>query len=1435
MMKRAEPQTVRSRPSTAQLNFLSRDSLLRTVVFATIIISLFPVLVYGTVSYYRSRAQVQSLVSSQLANITSSGAQQLTDFAANRKNALDRLVGEETFSSLLVRIARESQSGQTIQDAQSLRVQQFLSGPAAASGETLFQYMVILDPGGNILISNNTQWERSTFAGVAPAQHPAITAALARDANQAAFLYDPFPPFQNQFALLLEREFSSPALTGKYTVLTFSTAPVAVTVLKQAAGFFPGARAFYYVEGFDGFLGAGAEPALSHLPQAPAILAAISPSLTSVGNPQPLHYVSYNQTAVLAYVKNVSDLNLSLVLEVPTQNLYGQIPVLDMYNLLMIVFSVIILAGFAYLGTTQIVNPLLQLNQIARGLANGDFKLRVQIDRRDEIGQLAESMNRLGVELGVLSSSMEGKVDQRTAQLATASEIASLAASYTTLEEVSEKTVSLINEHFNFYHTAILLVDETGTALVLQSASGESAERIVRRKARYPFSEKSSAGEVAQTNKARLINDLSDPIKDLPDARAMALVPISNPNKVFGVLEVYSQRVDDFDADTLFVLQSLANQVAAALQNAHLHSTEQVDPEENAFLYGLARQIVEAADEKLIVDLVLKALPQFQHTCAFIDFHPTNLHILGLYDDHTKKFEGFLNRIDIPTAHYYEEIAAGIPIFVQNIAQPNNYDNVLSFFLRRGCASAVIIPSMHNGSVTKLLILGFYETEYVNQARLQPYYFLADMITTALDRSNALNQLRERLTNQQMLASFSSALALEDNLDDIYRVMHEHVIKILGADVGFLIAIGNPKTGMIEIPYAYENNQIVTLAPLPPGQGLIAYIMQQKEALLLSKDAESRAIEMGAHIVGKPARSWMGVPLIAGSQIIGALVFQDHQNENRFNENDLNLFTALASQISSAIRSVELSASLAEANRAYARHKEWVDTWLSNTQDLVMVKNAHGQITRASQSALKAFQLDPGQMAGKSDFDIFPQDIALQSAKEEIQLMSDQKAKFESQEQLAINGKTLWFSTTKLAVVGENGSTTGILNIRRNINAQKLAEQEAQRRAEQILNSAEIARVASSSLNVQELINNTLPLIKERFDFQHVAIYLTDSNGNLVVRPVTGQAADPAVGSAICPDAVRQAAERSEVILTHDAGAAQLSSSPETTSHAEAALPLKFNGRLLGILDIHSAQAAPFSGETLGILAILADQLAIAIDNASLVTGLRDMISKHHLLHEITVAASTGASLEASLSNVTDRLVAARAADRAAVFILRGGVLDAAAAHGYQEEERTAALAMGKTFSAIAMKTKQPVHVNDASSNGSQAGPTGAIISQLALPIRFGEEILGVLNLESTQSTAFGESDREIFNVLVNTIAAVIANWRLVFQVRQQVERQEILFNATAKIRHSVDVPTILQTSVSEIGRAIGAKAARITLAPIADASDPISPSPGNSGQSGVK
>jgi sigma-B regulation protein RsbU (phosphoserine phosphatase) len=102
--------------------------------------------------------------------------------------------------------------------------------------------------------------------------------------------------------------------------------------------------------------------------------------------------------------------------------------------------------------------------------------------------------------------------------------------------------------------------------------------------------------------------------------------------------------------------------------------------------------------------------------------------------------------------------------------------------------------------------------------------------------------------------------------------------------------------------------------------------------------------------------------------------------------------------------------------------------------------------------------------------------------------------------------------------------------------------------------------------------------------------------------------------------------------------------------------------------------------------------------------------------------------------------------------------------------------------------------------------------SEMAIPLLFRSELLGVLNVESEQVSAYAENDEELLGTLGGSLAAIIANARLMEQIRSQAERERILFDISDKIRRTTDMETILATTASELTRAVGATGARIRL-----------------------
>jgi GAF domain-containing protein len=179
---------------------------------------------------------------------------------------------------------------------------------------------------------------------------------------------------------------------------------------------------------------------------------------------------------------------------------------------------------------------------------------------------------------------LEQKVEERTSDLVDKSlrlqasaQIAHDAAEYQDIQVLIKQTVDLISNGFGFYHTGIFLLDETGEHAVLMAASSEGGSKMLARGQQLEVGIQGIVGAAANQNRARIVMDVSvdsdfyvNP--DLPLTRSEAAIPLTARGKVLGVLDIQSTEVSAFHQDDVEMLQTLADQIGLAIQNARLIS-----------------------------------------------------------------------------------------------------------------------------------------------------------------------------------------------------------------------------------------------------------------------------------------------------------------------------------------------------------------------------------------------------------------------------------------------------------------------------------------------------------------------------------------------------------------------------------------------------------------------------------------------------------------------------------------------------------------------------------------------------------------------------------------------------------------------------------------------------------------------------------------------
>ncbi len=241
-----------------------------------------------------------------------------------------------------------------------------------------------------------------------------------------------------------------------------------------------------------------------------------------------------------------------------------------------------------------IVLPLETLSAGVERIGRGDLGHRIEINRQDEVGRLANAFNRMASELQDLYQQLTERTQElvrRTRYLEATNVIARDAATELDLQRLLTHVATLISNRFGFYHTGVFLLDPSGQWAVLQAASSEGGHRMLARGHRLKVGEVGIVGHVTRHGEPRIALDVGEDAvffdnPDLPDTRSEMALPLQARGEIIGALDVQSREPGAFSQEDVAVLQTLADQVAVAISNARLFQQVQESLEAERRAYG---------------------------------------------------------------------------------------------------------------------------------------------------------------------------------------------------------------------------------------------------------------------------------------------------------------------------------------------------------------------------------------------------------------------------------------------------------------------------------------------------------------------------------------------------------------------------------------------------------------------------------------------------------------------------------------------------------------------------------------------------------------------------------------------------------------------------------------------------------------------------------
>jgi GAF domain-containing protein len=478
----------------------------------------------------------------------------------------------------------------------------------------------------------------------------------------------------------------------------------------------------------------------------------------------------------------------------------------------------------------------------------------------------------LTARLQVQSRELEQMVQQRTmslqrkaAQLETTAAIAKLASEMADPQELMNRAIELTHSRFGYYHVSIFMIDETGNWADLIASTGEVGHALIEKHFRLAVGSVSMIGWATANRSLRMAQDvIEDPfyfkLPALPDTRSELAIPLIVGNRLLGALDIQSTEGDAFGEDDIQAMEAIADELAVAIDSARLlrQTQQQLERFESSYR-DLAR-------------------PSWRRIARSI--------------------EG-------------SAFQAGIFSPIIEGEEQRGFDTIDRAAQRREAIvsddeSEMAVPVQMRGEVVATIgARKTGENERWSSEDVALLQAISRQIALALESARQYTEEHRRLAELEVVNRISQAVSQHLRLESLYRVVHAQVHQVLD-ETDLYFALYDRDANLLRFPYVSENKSVVEVPPVAYGDDLTSLIIRTRQPLLIQSDVERRARALGARLEGRIPRSWLGVPLLIGDDILGALVVLDYDREMRYSEDDAALLTTLASQVATALQNAQL-------------------------------------------------------------------------------------------------------------------------------------------------------------------------------------------------------------------------------------------------------------------------------------------------------------------------------------------------------------------------------------------------------------------------------------------------------------------------------------------------------------------------------------------------